>query len=54
MRQGADGATVCDLDLFSIIYNMGEKAQKKINIEMKLPSGRQLRMPGLGMVGMCP
>lgn len=42
------------LDLFSIIYNMGGKKHKKINIEMKLPSGRWLRMPGFSMVGMCP
>jgi hypothetical protein len=56
MRQGADrGPTVCDLDLFSIIYNMvGKKKHKKINIEMKLPSGRWLRMPGLCVVSMCP
>lgn len=47
------GPTVCDLDLFSIIYNM-EKKHKKINIEMKLPCGRWLRMPGLCTVGICP
>lgn len=52
MRQGTDkGSTVCDL--FPIIYNMGEEAQK-INIEMKLPSSRWLGTPSLCMVSMCP
>lgn len=48
------GPTVGDLDLFSIIYNMEKKHKKKINIEMKLPRGRRLRVPGLCTVGMCP
>lgn len=49
---GAHGEpTVCDL--FSIIYNMGEEAQK-INIEMKLPGSRRLRTPGPCVVGTVP